>query len=89
VVVDAGEAVMDAVAAPVLHEYVVAPPPVIVPAKPGQTVVEVEVVTGIGLTVTVETAVDVQPDDVPVTVYDVVLAGETEMAPVAAPVLQE
>jgi hypothetical protein len=43
-----------------------------------------------GLTVTVETAVPVQPPaSVPVTVYEVVLVGETEIGLVVAPVFHE
>lgn len=55
--------------APALHVYVVAPPAVNVAATPAQIVGEFTVTTGAGDTVTVDTAVDVQPAaDVPVTV---------------------
>jgi hypothetical protein len=40
-------------------------------------------------TVTVATAVPVHPEEVPVTVYDVVVAGETVIDPPEAPVDQE
>ena len=49
---------------------------------------EFTVVIGDGLTVTVDTAVDVQPSEVPVTVYEVVVAGVTVIGLVIAPVLQ-
>ena len=42
---------------------------------------EFTVTTGNGLTVTVATAVDVQPSVVPVTVYDVVVSGDTVFVP--------
>ena len=50
---------------------------------------EFTVVTGIGFTVTVLTAVDEQPKEVPVTVYEVVTEGVTEIALVTAPVDHE
>jgi hypothetical protein len=43
---------------------------------------------GSGVTVTVETAVPVQPDAVPVTVYEVVVAGVTLIELPLPPVLQ-
>jgi hypothetical protein len=46
------------------------------------------VTVGKGLTVTVATAVPVQPVVVPVTVYDVVDVGDTVIGLVLAPVLQ-
>ena len=42
---------------------------------------EFTVTTGNGLTVTVDTAVAVQPSVVPVTVYDVVMSGEAVLVP--------
>jgi hypothetical protein len=63
-------------------------PPLAVSAAedPAQTVAEFTVTTGIGLTVTVEEAVPLQPAVVPVTVYVVVEEGlaDTEV-PVVAP----
>ena len=56
---------------------------------PGHCDGEFTVMTGSGLTVTVETAVLVHPPVVPVTVYDVVAAGVTLIEAVPAPVLQE
>jgi hypothetical protein len=55
---------------------------------PAQIVGELTVTVGKGVTVTVDTAVFVHPDWVPVTVYVVVEAGETEIGFVLAPVLQ-
>jgi hypothetical protein len=49
---------------------------------------EFTVIVGTGETVTVETAVLVHPPLVPLTVYEVVEAGETEIGFVLAPVLQ-
>ena len=51
-------------------------------------VVEFTVITGIGFTVTVETAVAEQPELVPVTVYEVVVVGETDNGFAVDPVLQ-
>ena len=42
---------------------------------------EFTVTTGNGLTVTVDTAVAVQPSVVPVTVYDVVVSGDAVFVP--------
>ena len=64
----AGVTVIGFVVAPVDHEYVVAPAPVNVAVAPAQMVGEFTIVTGIGLTVTVATAVPVHPPDVAVTV---------------------
>ena len=68
VVVTAGVAVIDEVTAPVDQLYEVAPEAVIVPAEPGHTLVEVDVTTGFGLTVTVYVAAGpVHPASVAVT----------------------
>jgi hypothetical protein len=50
---------------------------------------EFTVVTGIGFTVTVPTAVDVHPEVVPVTVYEVVVEGVMLSGLAEDPVLQE
>jgi hypothetical protein len=49
---------------------------------------ELTVIIGSGLTITVATAVAEQPVDVPVTVYEVVLVGVTEIGLVVCPELQ-
>jgi hypothetical protein len=67
-VVDAGETVIGFVVAPVLQLYVVPPAAVSVAVPPAQIVGEFTVTVGIGFTVIVPTAVDEQPDVVPVTV---------------------
>ena len=54
--------------APADHVYDVAPPAVRFAVAPAQMVGELTVVTGMAFTVTVATAVAVQPADVPVTV---------------------
>jgi hypothetical protein len=85
----AGVTLIEAVVAPVDQEYVVAPAPVSVAVAPGQTDVELTVVTGIGFTLIVPTAVEEHPKEVPVTVYDVVAVGESVIAAVVAPVFHE
>jgi hypothetical protein len=55
--------------------YVAAPPAVKVATCPVQIVGEVTVTSNEEATVTVAIAVEVQPLDVPVTVYEVVVAG--------------
>ena len=87
VVVDAGETVMDAVIAPVLHTNVdPAAVTVMVPLLPAQIVVLVTVGVGLVELVTVELADAVHPNElVPVTVY--VPAELTEILVVVAPVL--
>jgi hypothetical protein len=51
---------------------------------------ELTLTVGVGLTVTVATAVPEQPAALlPVTVYDVLLPGETTIGLVVAPLLQE
>ena len=63
--------------APALQVYVVAPPAVNVVATPAQIVGELTVTTKAAETVTVATAVLVQPAaEVPVTVYEVVAPGD-------------
>ena len=66
---------------PAVQLYVVAPFGIRVAVCPSQMVGEFTVTTGNGLTVTVATAVDVQPSVVPVTVYDVVVSGDTVFVP--------
>jgi len=87
-VLAAGATLIGFETAPVDQTYVVAPAAVNVAASPGQIVGELTVVTGRGLTVTVAIAVDVHPKEVPVTVYDVVVAGVTLIGFVTAPVDQ-
>ena len=67
--------------APGFQTYDVAPPPVRLVEFPEQIVGEdaVAVTVGEGFTVTVTCAVLLQPDVVPVTVYVVVVPGETEI----------
>ena len=77
--VDAG--VASAVLVPVTvvpadQVYVVPPPAVRLAVWPAQIDGELTVTAGNAFTVTVETAVLEQPDAVPVTVYDVVDAGD-------------
>jgi hypothetical protein len=50
------------------HEYVVPPVAVNVADPPAQIVAELTLITGFGVTVTVEVVVPVQPDVVPETV---------------------
>ena len=66
---------------PAVQVYVVAPFGIRVAVCPSQMVGEFTVTTGNGLTVTVATAVDVQPSVVPVTVYDVVVSGDAVLVP--------
>jgi len=75
--------------APADHVYVVAPDAIRLAVNVGQIVGELTVVTGRGLTVTVATAVDVHPKEVPVTVYDVVVKGKSVIEFVTAPVDHE
>ena len=56
---------------------------------PAQIVGEFTATTGNGFTVTVEVAEAVQLFDVPVTVYVVVVAGETEIPEPVDPLFQE
>ena len=57
---------------------------------PEQIAAEFTVMVGVGLTVTVATAVPEQPAaDDPVTVYDVLLVGETTIGLPVEPLLQE
>jgi hypothetical protein len=75
--------------APADHVYVVAPAAIKLAVNVGQIAGELTVVTGIGLTVTVATAVEVHPKEVPVTVYDVVVKGESVIGFIVAPVDHE
>ena len=86
-VVVAGVTEIGFVRSPVVHAYEVAPAAVKVAAAPAQIVGELTVVIGNGLTVTVATAVEEQPKEVPVTVYEVVVAGVTEIGFVRSPVV--
>ncbi len=79
---------MEEVEAPVLHEQVLAPDAVKFADDPEQIVALLTATVGTGFAVTVVVLVFVQPKDVPVTVYIVVIAGVTEMAAVVAPVFQ-
>jgi len=98
-VVVPGDTVIAAVVALVLQTYVPPPEAVKVADAPAQmmpslfVVPEVSVTaiagTGSGFTVMVDDEVAVQPFRVTVTVYEVVDAGVTVIAPVVAPVLQE
>jgi hypothetical protein len=75
---------------PLLHEYVDAPVAVNIASDPEQIVGEFTVTFKAGPIVTVATAVPIQPlASVPVTVYEVVLVGETVIGFVVAPVLHE
>jgi hypothetical protein len=76
-VVVAGVTEIELVIAPVLHAYEAAPAAVNVAVAPAQILGEVTVVIGDGSTVTVATAVPVHVPEVPVTVYEVVVAGVT------------
>ena len=75
--------------APADHVYVAAPDALRLAVAPAQIEGEFTDTTGSGFTVTVDTAVEEQPAVVPVTVYEVVVAGDTEIAAVEAPVDQE
>ena len=76
--------------APVFQAYVDAPLAVNVPVEPAQMVAELADTVGNALTVTLPTAVFVQPvDEMPVTVYEVFVVGLTEIVDVVAPVFQE
>ena len=66
--VDTGFTEIAADDAPLLHEYEVAPAAVNVEDWPAQMVAEATVTVGNGVTVIVDTADDVQPLEVPVTV---------------------
>jgi hypothetical protein len=94
-VLDEGETEIDEVVSPVFQEYVVdADPPVAVKVAvpPGQILSELTLIINVVLsvvTVTVATAVPVQPLEVPVTVYEVVDAGETVIGLFVSPVFHE
>jgi hypothetical protein len=60
-----------------------------VAVPPGQIISEFTLMIKDELTVTVATAVPVHPLLVPVTVYEVVLVGETVIGLVVSPVFQE
>lgn len=86
-----GDTLIEFVVAPVFQEYVVAPPPVIVTDVPLQIVDAdaVAVTVGVVFTFKVSIAVLEQPFVVPLTVYVVVVVGDTLIAAVVAPVFQE
>jgi hypothetical protein len=91
-VVEFGETVIASVVSPVFHKYVdpgFAPETVNVAEPPGQIVAEFTLIDVDEFTVTVATAVPVQPFEVPVTVYDVVEVGLTEIGFVVSPVFHE
>jgi hypothetical protein len=88
-VVLVGETEIGFVEAPVDQEYESAPVAVKSALSPEQMVGEFTLTTGNGLTVTVATAVAEQPVEVPVTVYEVVEVGVTEIGFVEAPVDHE
>ena len=69
---------MDEVVAPLLQEKALAPDTESTACCPAQTVGELTVTVGKGLTVTVVVTELLQPFVVPVTVYVVVFAGVTE-----------
>jgi hypothetical protein len=71
---------------PVDHEYNVAPAAVSEALWPLHIVGEFTVTVGSAFTVTVAIAVPVQPEVFPVTVYEVVVPGETLIGFVVAPV---
>jgi hypothetical protein len=75
--------------APADHVYVAAPPADKLAVCPAQMVGELTVMDIAAATVTVATAEEVHPKEVPVTVYDVVAAGVTVIGFVIAPVDQE
>jgi hypothetical protein len=87
-VVLAGETEIESVVSPPLHEYESAPVAANVALVPVQIVGELTVMSRFDPTVTVATAEPVQEPDVPVTVYEVVLVGETEIESVVSPPLQ-
>ena len=89
-VVEVGLTLIGLVVSPVDHEYDVPPEAVKVAVAPEQIVGELTVIVGFGPMLTVATAVFEQPcASVPVTVYVVVLVGETEIGFVVSPVLHE
>ena len=76
--------------APVLQEYVDAPLAVNIAELPAHTDVDVEATIGNAFTVTLPTAVFLQPEvAVPITVYEVFVVGVTEIVDVVALVFQE
>jgi hypothetical protein len=83
---------MEEPVSPVFHEYVVVDVPPLtlsVADPPGQIVSEFTLIFNDELTVTVATAVPEQPLSVAVTVYEVVLVGETVIGFVVSPELHE
>jgi hypothetical protein len=85
----AGETEIESVVSPPLHEYESAPLAINVALVPVQIVGELTVMSSDDPTVTVAIAEPVQEPDVPVTVYEVVLVGETEIESVVSPPLHE
>lgn len=73
----------------VLQVYVVAPLADNVAVPPGHIVASLTINLGMFVTDTVDTAVPVQPKEVPVTVYDVVTVGVTDIEVPVIPLLQE
>lgn len=88
-VVAEGVSVIGFVVAPVDQEYVVPPPALSVAVCPAQIVGELTVIEMLPPTVTVAVAVPVHAPLVPVTVYEVVVEGETVIGLPTAPFDQE
>jgi hypothetical protein len=91
-VVVVGETVIGLVVSPELHEYVAeepAPLAVNVANVPDVIVGELTSTVNDGLMLTVATALPEHSLEVPVTVYEVVLVGETEMEEEFSPVFHE
>ncbi len=76
-VVTEGETIKGLFVLPVFHRYESAPAEVKVALSPEQIISEFTMIVGLGLTLTVAIAISEHPEEVPVTVYDIVLADET------------
>jgi hypothetical protein len=88
-VVELGETETEEEFSPELHEYESAPEAVNVAVPPEQIVGELTSTANDGPMLTIATAVSEHPLEVPVTVYEVVLVGETEMEEEFSPVFHE
>ncbi len=83
-----GETTIGLLLEPLLHEYVEAPLAVNVADCPEQIASEFTVILGFGLILTEATAVFEQPKaEVPITVYEVLLVGETTIGLLLDPLL--